>query len=313
MPSPSRLPALLAATALAAVAAACSPTGPSKGAELLRTPAAESRPFEVARWSETFTDTTRPTQPKGAAPAADRRSLSTDIYLPKGSGALPLIVFSHGLGGHPDKFTELLSTWARAGYIVAAPAFPLTNDRFAGASSNWTDVSNQPADVSFVITQMLALNRDPASRLHGRIARDRIGAAGLSLGGATTYAVAFNDCCRDVRVKAVEVLAGAVLVGGETDFDGHAPMLIVHGDNDPALSYQLAIDVYGRATAPVWFVTLLGGSHAPPFEDDDTLFDATVERLTTDFWDAALASTPGGFGRFEQAAAVPGLSTLQRK
>ena len=43
---------------------------------------------------------------------------------PRGKGPFPLIVFAHGSAGHPEKFTKLFSSWAAAGYIVAAPAFP---------------------------------------------------------------------------------------------------------------------------------------------------------------------------------------------
>jgi hypothetical protein len=36
-------------------------------------------------------------------------------------------------------------------------------------------------------------------------------------------------------------------------------------------------------------------------------------QLTTDFWDATLGGDPSAFERFEQHAAVDGLSTLQMK
>jgi dienelactone hydrolase len=280
------------------------PTAPSS--------ATETRPFRVTTGKETFVDRSRPTQPSGR-PAVHGRSLSTAVYVPDGGGPFPLIVFSHGLAGHPDKFTELLTVWARAGYVVAAPAFPLTNDHFPEANGNIPDSNNQPGDVSFVITELLRLNREPGSRVHERIDPDRIGIGGLSLGGATTYAVAFNDCCRDDRVKAVEVLAGALIVSGKHELDGHVPLLLVHGDRDPSLPYQLATDAYAKAAGPVWFVTLIGALHAPPFENDDTPHDAVVERLTTDFWDATLGGDATGFARFEKDAVVEGLSTLQSR
>ncbi len=176
-------------------------------------------------------------------------------------------MFSHGVVGHPDKFSQLLSAWARAGYVVAAPAFPLTNDHVPGSAQNLGLAGSQPADVSFVLDQMLALSADPDSRLHDRIDADQIGAGGLSLGGATTYAVAFSPCCRDNRIKAVEVLSGALLpVVGEFDLDGHVPLLIAHGDQDPLLRYANTQAIFGQAAPPVWFVTLIGASHATEFE-----------------------------------------------
>jgi dienelactone hydrolase len=301
---------------VAALAVACA--GTSSGGQTAQVlpgappDPATARPFKVTTAKETFVDRSRSTKPSGRS-AAPGRSLATTVYVPDGDGPFPLIVFSHGMNGHPDKFTELLTVWAQAGYVIAAPAFPLTNDRVPDATGNIPDINNQPGDVSFVIDEMLRLNREPNSRVHGRIDPDRVGVGGLSLGGATTYGVAFNDCCRDDRVKAVEILAGALIVGGEHELDGHVPMLLVHGDKDPALSYQLATDIYAKAAAPVWFVTLIGALHADPFENDDTRYDALVERLTTDFWDATLGEDAAAFDRLEKAAVVEGLSTLQSR
>jgi dienelactone hydrolase len=308
-------PILLIVPLVVLVAAACAGTSGGQTAQLVPTAptdATATPPFKVTTANETFVDRSRSTKANGE-PAIPERSLTTSVYVPDGGGPFPLIVFSHGLNGHPDKFTELLTVWAQAGYVVAAPAFPLTNDRVPNATGNVPDINNQPGDVSFVIDEMLRINRDPESRVYERIDPERIGIGGLSLGGATTYGAAFNDCCRDDRVKAVEVLAGALIVGGEHELDGHVPLLIVHGDQDPALSYTLASEIYAKAAAPVWFVTLNGALHAPPFENDDTPHDALVERLTTDFWDATLGRDAKAFGRFEKDAVVDGLSTMQSR
>jgi len=101
-------------------------------------------------------------------------------------GPFPLIVFAHGFAGHPDKFTKLFAAWAAGGYVVAAPAFPLTNDH---VTIDGGDAVNQPADVSFVLDEVLALGKRRGSRLFHAVKRSRIGAAGLSLGGVTTYSV----------------------------------------------------------------------------------------------------------------------------
>ena len=277
-------------------------------------PTTSVRPVGFESWKVALVDRSRPTEPGTETAGSPDRTLETTIYLPAGDDLRPLIVFAHGLMGHPDKFTELLSTWAAAGYVVAAPAFPLTNDRVPGAPRNVDRAFSQPGDVSFVIDEMLRLADDPASPLHKRIDAERIGAAGLSLGGGTTYAVAYSTCCRDERIKAVEVMAGARFpLAGEMDLDGHVPLLIVHGDQDPALRHQLALDAYEAAAPPVWFVTLLGALHASAFENDVTPHDAMVEQFTTDFWDATLGGDPTAFDRFEQNAAVDGSSTLQFK
>lgn len=296
------------------IAAACSGATENQTAALGPATTQATRPYEFSSWTETFVDRSRPTEAGAQTPAAPERTLPTTVYLPAGSEPRPLIVFSHGVVGHPDKFSQLLSAWARAGYVVAAPAFPLTNDHVPGSAQNLGLAGSQPADVSFVLDQMLALAADPDSSLHDRIDPDQIGASGLSLGGATTYAVAFSPCCRDNRIKAVEVLSGALLpVVGAFDLDGHVPLLIAHSDQDPLLKYANAQAIFWQAAPPVFLVTLLGASHATEFENDVTPYDALAEQFTTDFWDATIGGDPTAFATLEQHATVAGLSTLQTK
>lgn len=52
------------------------------------------------------------------------RPLPTTIWQPKQNGRYPLILFSHGLTASPAGYAELLTAWARAGFVVAAPAYP---------------------------------------------------------------------------------------------------------------------------------------------------------------------------------------------
>lgn len=263
-------------------------------------------------WTETFVDRSRPTPAGAAAPAQPARTLATTIYRPRGKGPFPLIVFAHGSGGHPDKFTQLLRAWAKAGYVVAAPAFPLSNSTVAQNSKNDSDVANQPADMSFVLTQMLRKSRDPKHRLHGAIDRRHVGAAGLSLGGAATYLAVYDDCCRDRRFRAAMVLDGLRL-GSALRLDGHAPLLIAHSDTDPRLPYALARAAYDAAAPPVWLVTLHGASHASQWENDPTPYDTVDERFTTDFWDATLKGKHAARARLQRDATVDGLSSIESR
>jgi dienelactone hydrolase len=265
-------------------------------------------------WDETFVDESRPTEPSVGTPSPSR-TLVTTIYRPRGRGPFPLIMFSHGLSGHPDKFTELFAAWAEAGFVVAAPAFPLTNDHLDGSSANAADVENQPDDVKFVLDEVLNLGDDRASRLHRAIDPDRIGAGGLSLGGATTYLLAFSECCRDERIQAVQILDGILLEAGgaAVTLDGHVPVLIAHADTDPAIPYAAARAAFDEAQAPAWFLTFYGASHATQWEDDDTPYDELAETLTTHFWNATLKGKKKAFTRLEADASVPDLSSLEVK
>lgn len=273
----------------------------------------------VALLRHTFLDTTRSTPASGSLPSVATRTLETTIYVPDHRGKRPLIIFAHGMSGHPDKFTKLLGAWARAGYVVAAPAFPLTNDKVADDARAAGDVANQPEDLSFVLDSVLDLARDRKSDLYRRIDQKKIGVGGLSLGGATTYGAVFTECCGDDRFVAAAVLDGLVLpvgddqANGSPRLDGRVPLLIVHSDTDPALPYELATATFAEATPPVWFVTLHGASHASQFEDDVTDYDAIAERITTDFWDATLKGKTKAFQRLDRDGTVAGLSSIEVK
>jgi dienelactone hydrolase len=201
---------------------------------------------------------------------------------PQADGPLPLVVFGHGFTGHPRKFTKLLGAWADAGYVVGAPAFPLTNDEIPAAPV-FDDVVNQPADVRFVIDELLG-----ADELQGLVDAERIGVAGFSLGGITALAVGFNPTHRDPRPRAIAVLAGGFWtgLGGAHEMDPK-PLLIVHGTDDSIVPFELGEAVYRAARPPKVLVALEGGRHHEEIEDGSGPVAAAVE-TTLAFWDLFL-------------------------
>jgi len=164
--------------------------------------------------------------------------------------------------------------------------------------------------VSFVLDNVLNLDRQPGSRLFHAIDARRIGASGLSLGGLTTYMVVYGRCCRDHRIDAAAVLAG---IRPDVTIDGHVQLLIAHSDTDPTLPYSSALETFAAARAPVWFVTLHGASHASQWEDTVTPYDQIAERITIDFWDATLNRDARAFTRLQHDATVLGLSSIVAK
>lgn len=271
------------------------------------------RPWPVTTTAETLTDPSRSTPAGSQTPEAPGRRIELTLHRPDGPGPFPLVVFSHGLSGHPDKFSALLTSWAQAGYVVAAPAFPLTNEGVPGSRDNWFDVADQPGDVSFVLDHLLESATDPDGAWAGVIDPGLVGIGGLSLGGATTYAVGFNPCCRDERADAAMVLSGALFpVGQPYELDGHIPLLVVHGTDDLAFAHDSAVEAVAQAQDPVWFVTLEGGTHAEPFEDAPSPHDAIAEAATVAFWDATLLELADAEDRLAAAAEVPDLARLDR-
>lgn len=231
----------------------------------------------------TLVDETRPTPESDNGPQLDTRTIGLWLYLPETDEPAPLVVFSHGMGGHPDAFEELHTVWVEAGYAVAAPIFPLSNRDAKGGFTNLFDVPGQPGDVSFVLDHLLAESADPASDLSGRIDPERIAAAGLSAGGATTYEVAINDVGRDHRFAAALVFAGlryTNIANGTFEAPTNLPVFILHGDADPLIQLSAAEEAYADLTAPRFFATLLGGGHAGPFQDAGEGIEAQVPGMS---------------------------------
>ncbi len=327
----------VAAAALALVAGVGGGTGagalagPSIGGAPVRLVARHTArvdgPFAVGSRTETFVDASRPTAPNGTYPGAPSRTLSTLILYPaQGApgGAIvpgatpartgrrfPLVVFSHGFTASGPAYAPLLARWAAAGYVIAAPTFPLSSHDAPGGSK-LVDYLNQPGDVSFVISEMLRLDHDDRHGLRHRIAADRVGVAGHSLGAITTLGVAFNSCCRDGRIKAAVVLSGIALgFPGGTYFTGlsgtPAPLLLVHGDHDQTVPYGGSVAAFAGAGAPKFFVTLIGARHTPflpPWLDP-------IVRSVTDFNDRYLKREHNGITRLEADGNVAGVASLQ--
>ncbi|HEX5616078.1 MAG TPA: dienelactone hydrolase family protein [Acidimicrobiia bacterium] len=284
----------IAAVVLAvALLAACSDSGTTDVAGGSPTASSTSTPttigtFGVERRTETFVDESRPTVDGAGDEVAPTRTLVTEIYVPDGTGPFPLIVHAHGMDGHPRKFRQLLAHWAEHGYVVAAPAFPLTNDEIDERVVG--DFVNQPADVSFVIDEVLALAADPDSPLSGIVDESTIGVSGLSLGGATTYGVGLHSCCLDERVDAIQVFDGIRLGFPDGDYvERTVPLLIVHGTADHVFAIETARESFAAAQSPAFLVTLADGTHAAPFEDTESPHDAAVLDITTRFWRAFLS------------------------
>lgn len=249
------------------------------------------RPFAFTTYDVLWIDPARPTEPVvWNAPSSAERPLPTTIRVPEGADAGPVVVFAHGLGSSPTRFSGLLDAWAQAGYVVVAPRFPLTSDANPNHNLEVGDQVNLPADVSFVIDEVLAASRTPGDPLEGRIDPDAIGVAGFSLGGGATYALVYSDISGDPRIRSAAILASAILVeAANVDLSRPFPLLVVHSTADEQLSYAYADDAAAQVGGPVWFATLEGFNHHDPFDDVPTPVDGAVEGMTTAFWDLTLA------------------------
>jgi len=282
-------------------------------------------PFAVGIRTIRFVDTSRTVRFPGGKPRP--RALVTVIRYPaqgplshvdvrgaapaSGARPFPLVIFGHGFAVTPGPYSRLLEAWARAGYVVAAPVFPLGNANAPGGP-NESDVVNQPRDMSFVITRMLALNADRRSMFWRLLDSREVAVSGQSDGGETALAVAYDRYYLDRRVRAAVILSGAELpgVGGFTFPAPSPPLLASQGTADttnrPIFTYQF----FGLAPRPKFLLRLLGASHLPPYTDQQPQL-TIVERVSIAFLNRYLKHCPRALAQMVRAGDAPTIATLQ--
>ena len=288
-----------------------------------RTSAARPRPpFAVGLRTVTFVDTSRTVRFPGKPP--EPRTLVTVIRYPaigrgtdvrdappaRAAGRCGLIVFGHGFAVTPAPYARLLRAWARAGYVVAAPIFPLGNANAPGGP-NESDIVNQPRDMSFVITRMLELDATARSPFQGLIAPHEIAVAGQSDGGETALAVAYDRHYLDRRVHAAVILSGAEIpgVGGFTFPAPSPPLLAAQGTADTTNQPRFTYAFFDAAPRPKFLLSLIGAPHLPPYTTEEPQLSIVV-RVSIDFLNRYLGNGTRALQRMLTAGNVPGVSTI---
>ena len=261
-------------------------------------------PFAVGRQDLVLVDPARPTDPVESIPleGRDDRTVELSVFYPAqgqpgeraevlsewdhsgqlpvesvaevaaapADGPFPLLVFAHGFSGQGSSFVALAERWAREGYVVALPTFPLSRTGVAFAD----DYVNQPGDLSFVIDRLTGPDETgevPAELSEGLVDVDRIALGGHSLGAATVFRAVYNACCVDDRVRATVTVAGGPMDVGEGGYDDQpdVPMLLVHGAADPAVDVAVGDAMVDFVQAPVTYLRFDSGDHVSVFVGDE--------------------------------------------
>ena len=255
-------------------------------------------PFPVAATTMALVDPSRPTVSRGVT-VSPSRALTTTVWSPTAAGRWPLLVFAAGFRVGPQDYSHLGRLWAAAGYVVAAPSFPLADAAVAGPALDEGDLDNEPADVRFVISAITA----PSSPVAGRVDAGRIGVAGHSDGAEVALAVAQQPA---TAIRAVIALAGQPVTAGL----GHnPPLLVVQGDADTVNPPERGQAVFDRATGPHFLLTLSGGDHSTPFAAGSR-WQAVVDDVTVTFLHRYLAGQPATDDRLLATGNRPGLALM---
>lgn len=282
--------------------------------------------YVVGSTTRSFVDTTRTTDAHGGEPEKPSRTLETLILYPTFvtpqtsytvprsqsaplGGPWPVIIFGHGSTRKPTDYAGKLAYWASAGYVVVAPAFPLSTEGTPGGTA-YGDYVNQTGDESFLIDQITTDDAAPL-QLKSLIDPAAIGLGGQSFGAITALGTLASKCCADKRVKAATSFAAAWLPYPSKDalasWASTVPLLSIHGSDDPTLPYDGDHAFWQRLGAPGGFLTLVGSGHDPGFFDGtDTELDALVSEATLAFYDQHLKGGPDATPIIEQLVDAAG-------
>ncbi len=166
--------------------------------------------------------------------AARGRDIPVRIRIPDGDGKVPVILFSHGLGGSVDAGTTWGEAWSENGFAVVHVQHPGSDAsiwqnekgvaaRLAAMRAAMTgeQLRARADDVGFVLDELGRRGAEGRCDL-GRVDLDRVGMSGHSFGAHTTQAVAGQTFpgvgqrgLRDPRVRAAVAFSPGPPRGGD--------------------------------------------------------------------------------------------------
>jgi dienelactone hydrolase len=254
--------------------------------------------FAVGLTQCTFVDGSRSTKHYGSGAITAGRTLVTEIRYPTISpspgivetagasparrhGPFPLVIFAHGYDLSPDTYRNLLDVWVKAGFVVAAPRFPDTNQESVDAIGKIfapeADDANQPGDVAFLVDRALAdaVARQPeCPMLDGLIRPGGAAITGQSDGAVTVDALAYAAAYQvpGTPIRAVISLSGGTYAapnGKPTPYAsvaGGPPLLVTQSATDTCNPPQNSMALYDAITQRrKWFLAINQANHLPPY------------------------------------------------
>jgi len=242
---------------------------------------------------------------------ARNRDVPVRIYAPASSdGPLPVVLFSHGLGGSREHYAYLGRYWAAHGYVAVHVQHHGSDTETATSTAalqaamrdpkNYVD---RPRDISFALDRLTALN-EADGPWKGRLDLAKVGMAGHSFGAYTTMAIAGTTFplpsmkgLADPRIKAAIAMSTPHLQGA--DYSGvRIPVLHFTGTEDhiriaPSDDIRYRRTPFDASPGPDTYLAIFAGGDHMVFSGRrqsplDTKIEDLVCRGSTAFWDAYL-------------------------
>ncbi len=185
----------------------------------------------------------------------NKRKVPLKIYLPESTSKVPVILFSHGLGGSKDNNPYLGNHWAGRGYAVVFMQHDGSDENvwrdvprakrlatLKGAAS-LASMQGRVGDVPATLDQLAKWNAE-GQKFAGRFDLERIGMSGHSFGAVTTQAVSGQNYGRrgqtytDSRIKAAVAMSPSLPRRGnnpQTFAKVKIPWLLMTGTKDESI------------------------------------------------------------------------------
>ena len=259
------------------------------------------------------------------------REIPIRVYLPRspsGNGRqLPVVLFSHGLGGSRENNRYLAEHWAARGYAAVFLQHPGSDESvWKGVppmrvmaslreAANVQSFQNRVTDVTVVLDQLATWNEgedrndEMTRRLGSRLDLQRIGMSGHSFGAVTTQAVAGQNYLGrqsflDSRIRAAAMMSPSTPRLGDPKkafADVSLPWLLLTGTHDDGKigdqTPESRQQVYPALPPGDKYQLVLDGAEHSAFSDRALPGDRrrrnpnhhrAVQAMTTAFWDAYL-------------------------
>lgn len=201
-----------------------------------------------------------------------QRDIPIKAYLPSGSDKVPIILFSHGVGGSRNAGEEWGSHWAEHGFISLHLQHPGSDTSLLtggtgsiverlGRGANATQLIERLRDVMFAIDELA--RRQSGSGWTARADLARIGMAGHSFGAITTQYLAGQ--------RAIDPQAPA-----QSMAESRIRAFVAFSPSAGGTSAQAdPRAVFGQITAPFFSITGTE-DHAPSFQAGVNPLNRTV-------------------------------------
>lgn len=249
------------------------------------------------------------------------RVVPIKVYHAPGGNPLPVILFSHGLGGSREGNPYLGNHWAKNGYVVVflqhkgsdrgvwenAPR----NERMTAlrGATGLKPTLDRFQDIPFIIDQLELWNSTEGHALFGKLDLDHIGLSGHSYGAVTTLGLTgrkfrTRQTFGDERIDAFPPLSPQPGRGSASHSFGHLdmPILCMTGTEDGSpldSSFDPAVrkEVYAAfPSSGNKYQLVFEGAHHFAFADSqgwrakqrNAKHHPAIQLISTRFWDAYL-------------------------